>query len=391
MKRRINEHRGLASSAIEIAGHDIKLGQGGIREIEFAAQTLQLVWGGRDPRLRDPTTLGALRRLARAGLLDRRATAELTVAYRVLRKVEHRLQMVADRQTHTLPTKPAELAQFALFMGCAGPDAFRDFLMLHLDRVRRRYAEVFEQVPETPGPAGGLDLTGMDSPPSTVATLQSLGFRNVTGMIATLRGWRTGRIRALRSERSRDLMDQVLPALLAALGAQSDPDTAFARFDAMLARQPAGVQLLSMFQRNPALLERVAAVLGAAPSLADHLATVPAALEGLLAPAEADSTRRARSPPGCRTRARSRTWSPSPAPWCAPRSSACASGRWRAGSTWTRPARRTALADATLAALLPSVLEEHAARYGTVRGGAMAVVALGKAGGREMMAGRTST
>ncbi len=388
MKRRINEHRGLGDSAIEIAGHDVKLGQGGIREIEFAAQTLQLVWGGRDPRLRDPTTLGAVRRLARAGLLDWRAAAELTVAYRVLRRVEHRLQMVADRQTHTVPAKPAELDRFAIFMGCAGPAEFRDFLMLHLDRVRRRYAEVFEQVPETPGPAGGLDLTGMDSPQATVSTLQSLGFRNVTGMIATLRGWRAGRIRALRSERSRDLMDQVLPALLAALGAQSDPDTTFARFDAMLARQPAGVQLLSMFQRNPALLERVAGVLGAAPSLADHLATVPSALEGLLAPSEADpdparnlaarlQDARSLEDVVAITRALVR----------AEEFRLCVGQMegWldvdRAGEA------RTALADATLAALLPAVLEEHANRYGTVRGGAMAVVALGKAGGREMMAG----
>ena len=388
MKRRINEHRGLASSAIEIAGHDVKLGQGGIREIEFAAQTLQLVWGGRDPRLRDPTTLGALRRLARAGLLDRRAAAELTVAYRVLRKVEHRLQMVADRQTHTVPARDGELARFAVFMGCAGPEEFRAFLLLHLDRVRHRYAEVFEAVPETPGPAGGLDLTGMDNPPSTVATLEALGFRNITGMIATLRSWRAGRIRALRSERSRDLMDQVLPALLAALGAQSDPDAAFARFDAMLARQPAGVQLLSMFQRNPALLERVASVLGAAPSLADHLATVPSALEGLLAPDEVEfdpaRTLAARLQDArsledvvaiIRALVRAEEF----------RLCVGQMEGWldvdQAGEA------RTALADAALAALLPAVLEEHAARYGRVRGGAMAVVALGKAGGREMMAG----
>ena len=95
MKRRINDHKGLGGLSADLAGFDLKLGQGGIREVEFAAQTLQLVWGGRDPGLRDPTTLGALRRLVRAGHLPRRAVAELTVAYRVVRRrVEHRLQMV---------------------------------------------------------------------------------------------------------------------------------------------------------------------------------------------------------------------------------------------------------------------------------------------------------
>ncbi len=393
MKRRINEHRGLGagqqgSHQIELAGHDVKLGRGGIREIEFAAQTLQLVWGGRDPHLRDPTTLGALRRLARAGRMDRRAAAELVVAYRVLRRVEHRLQMVADRQTHLIPVKPAELARFAVFMGCKDTEALSAFLLHHMGRVRHRYAEVFEAVPEPANPARTLDLSGMDNPPSTVAALHALGFRNTAGMVATLRGWQAGRLRALRSSRSRELMDAMLPALLEALGAQSDPDAAFARFDQMLSRLPAGVQLLSMFRRNPALLARVAAVLGAAPSLAEHLATVPSALEGLLAPSGAD---------------------PLPARALARRLQDARSLEDVVGITRTlvrseefrlcvgqmegwldvdqAGTARSALADAALSALLPAVLAEHAARYGTVRGGAMAVVALGKAGSQEMMAG----
>ncbi|HYZ64795.1 MAG TPA: glutamine-synthetase adenylyltransferase, partial [Acetobacteraceae bacterium] len=388
MKRRINEHRGLEAGPIAVAGHDIKLGQGGIREIEFAAQTLQLVWGGRDPSLRDPTTLGALRRLTRAGLLDRRAAAELTVAYRVLRQVEHRLQMVADRQTHAIPARAEELERFAVFMGCPDAETFAAFLRRHMDRVYRRYTEVFEAVPAPPVPQGSIDLRGMDNPPATVSALEALGFHNVTGIIATLRGWQAGRVRALRSHRSRELIEQMLPALLAALGAQSDPDTAFIRFDQMLSRLPAGVQLLSMFQRNPALLDRVAAVLGAAPSLAEHLATVPASLEGLLSPSAVD---------------------PDPSRTLATRLRdarlledviAITSGFVRAEEFrlcvgqmegWLdvdeAGEARSALADAALGALLPAVLRDHERRYGSVRGGAMAVVALGKLGSREMMAG----
>ena len=390
MKRRINEHRGmgLPSGPAGLAGYDLKLGQGGIREIEFAAQTLQLVWGGRDPALRDPTTLGALRHLARAGHLPRGACAELTVAYRALRRAEHRLQMVADRQTHALPAKADELARFAVFMGCQDTDALARHLLTHMDRVLARYAEVFEAVPEPPTAAPPLDLAGMDEPPATVETLRALGFRNMAGMIAALRGWQAGRLRALRSTRSRELMDAVLPALLAALGAQSDPDAAFNRFDALLSRLPAGVALLSMVQRNPALLDRIAAVLGASPALADHLAQVPAALEGLLAPAGPD-------PDPARTLRRrlidARTVEDTVAiirrHVRGEEFRLCVAQMEGWLDVDEAGLARTALADAALAALAAPVLEAHAARYGRVRGGAMAVVALGKAGSREMMAG----
>ncbi|MGO9801082.1 MAG: glutamine-synthetase adenylyltransferase, partial [Candidatus Binatus sp.] len=101
MKRKIDAHKGTALAeagdpAARIAGHDVKLGEGGIREIEFLAQTLQLVWGGRDPHLRTPATLQALADLAVAGRLDPKAGGELAGAYVLLRRVEHRLQMVAD-------------------------------------------------------------------------------------------------------------------------------------------------------------------------------------------------------------------------------------------------------------------------------------------------------
>ncbi len=396
MKRRINEHRRAQNGGAAcpdglgtLMGFDLKLGQGGIREIEFAAQTLQLVWGGRDPALRDPTTLGALKRLARAGHLPRRACAELTAAYRALRRAEHRLQMVADRQTHALPTKPDEFARFAIFMGCADADALARHLLDHMGRVRARYAAVFEDVPDPPATAPApLDLSGMDEPPATVEALHALGFRNTGGMIATLRGWQAGRLRALRSTRARELMDAVLPALLAALGAQSDPDAAFNRFDALLSHLPAGIGLLSMIQRNPALLERIAAVLGASPSLADHLARVPAALEGLLAPIDPD-------PDPARTLGRRLGDARTLEDTIAIIRSQVRGEEFRLCVAqmegWldvdAAGLARTALADAALAALLGPVLADHAARHGRVRGGAMAVVALGKAGSREMMAG----
>ncbi|MDT7950839.1 MAG: bifunctional [glutamine synthetase] adenylyltransferase/[glutamine synthetase]-adenylyl-L-tyrosine phosphorylase [Acetobacteraceae bacterium] len=387
MKQRINHHKGLDGPQA-IAGLDVKLGRGGIREVEFVAQTLLLVWGGRDPSLRDPTTVGALRQLFRAGKLGRRAAAELIVAYRALRAVEHRLQMVSDRQTHAIPTKPDEIERFSIFLGFPDASAFSVWLERHMDRVRQRYAEVFEAVPEPPPGTTLLDLSGTDDPPATVAALHALQFKNTPGVIATLRSWRTGRLRALRSARSRELIDLVLPTLLAALAEQTDPDAAFMRFDQMLQRLPAGVQILSMLQRNPALVRRVAAVLGAAPSLSEHLATVPMALEGLLAPeiVEPEPARLlharladARSLEDVIAITRSLVR--------AEEFRLCVGQMEGRLDVDAAGLARTALADAALAALLQAVLRNHGERYGRVPGGAVAVVALGKAGSREMMAG----
>ncbi len=396
MKRRIDQHKGgaltvSADPVARIAGHNVKLGEGGIREIEFLAQTLQLVWGGRDPTLRAPTTLGALRLLARAGHVPRRAAAELAAAYRFLRRVEHRLQMVADRQLHELPQRPADLERFATFMGYLDATAFATDLLHHLGQVRAHYAEVFELVPELldADPTGlELDFSGVDAAPeTTLAALRTIGFGNPDRIVQAVRAWQAGRIRALRSARARDLLTQMLPRILAALAQQPQPDATFNRFDAFLARQPAGIQLLSLFQRNPGLLDRIAAVLGAAPSLADHLATHPAALEGLLSPEEEPEPARlmqtrlqdARLLEDVigiiRRTVREEDFTISVATMEG-RLDADVAGR-----------RRSALAEAALAALLPPVLADFSARFGRIRGGAMAVVAMGKAGGREMMAG----
>jgi glutamate-ammonia-ligase adenylyltransferase len=394
MKRRIDAHKGTALGAQadqvrRIAGHNVKLGAGGIREIEFLAQTLQLVWGGRDPSLRVPQTLKALRLLAGAGHIPRRAAAELASAYRFLRQVEHRLQMVADRQVHTLPERPEQLTAFATFMGATDAPAFATTLLRHLTRVQTRYEALFEDVPaDEDGALAHLDFRGTgDLVPETAAALTGMGYRDHERVTSAVRAWLSGRVRALRSLRARELMETVLPTLLAALGQQDDPDAAFRRFDSFLNRLPAGVQLLSLFQRNPALLERVASVLGAAPFLADHLASTPSALEGLTSPDVPGNPARV-----LRTRL---TDGRSLEEALAIIRATVREEDFRL-SVATMERRidadeagllRTALADAALPALFERVLEDFAARNGTVSGGGMALVALGKTGGREMMAG----
>ena len=393
MKQRIDRHRGGALSrgmdpVARIAGHNVKLGEGGIREIEFLVQTLQLVWGGRDPDLRHPTTLGALRLLVRAGHLARDAAIELADAYVYLRRVEHRLQMVADRQTHLLPEKPEDICGFAMFMGDTDAEIFARDLLYHLTHVNQRYDEAFADVPGGGAVGTPLDFSGVDAvPKATEAALAALGFAELGTIITAVRGWKAGRVRALRSERAQNLIAQLLPAVLASLARQPQPDVAFNRFDAMISRLPAGIQLLSLFQHNPSLLDRIAAVLGAAPWLADHLTRHPAALDGLLSPEaspnparllrqrlhDADGLEEAIE--ATRGLVREEEFS---------LAVATMESRLDADSAGIG---RTRLADAALVALLAPVLAQFVRRFGRVAGGAMAVVALGKAGGREMMAG----
>ena len=395
MKRRIDQHKGGALTSAgdpvaRIAGHNVKLGEGGIREIEFLVQTLQLVWGGRDPGLRDRTTLGALRLLVRAGHVPRAAARELAEAYGFLRQVEHRLQMVNDRQTHVLPNAPGEMTRIAWFMGLPDAGAFARALLDRLARVRAHYASVFEVLPSplydlSSDP--GLDFSGEDPLPATaIAALHALGFGEPARIVTRIRAWRTGHVRALRSERARELMDQMLPAILTRIGQEPSPDTAFARFDRFISAQPAGVQLLSLFQRNPALMDRIAAVLGASPSLADHLAGNAAALEGLLSPAEegapAALRRRLRDARGLEDAIELTSRAVKEEDFSL--AVATMEGRLDADEAGLR---RTAMADAALRALLPPVVADFVARFGRIRGGGMAVVALGKAGGREMIAG----
>jgi glutamate-ammonia-ligase adenylyltransferase len=380
MKRRIDVHRASATS------YNVKLGAGGIREIEFLTQTLQMVWGGHDPGLRDPRTLPALKLLVKAGHLPRRTQTALEKAYRFLRQVEHRLQMVADRQTHSLPETDAGLADFACFMGFVGPGEFENALLRHRAHVQNAYRALFGVA--AANEATALNFAGSDDiPAETAAALTAMGFSDPDKVATTVRAWRAGRPRALRSARAQELMAHLLPSLLAALARQSNPASALARFDDFLTRLPSGVALLSLLQHYPDLLGRITAVLGASPMLADHLARHPAALEGLLAPRATpdylplltaqlgDAEMLEDSIVGIRTTVREEEFAIAVA---------TLEGRMDAD---TAGIARTALSDAAIGALLAPVLADFARRFGKVRGGRLAVVLMGKAGGREMMAG----
>jgi [glutamine synthetase] adenylyltransferase / [glutamine synthetase]-adenylyl-L-tyrosine phosphorylase len=374
---------GLPGRGQKLLGHDVKLGRGGIREIEFIVQTLSLVWGGQDPDLQIPETLKALLALAKARHLPAQAARELAADYQSLRKVEHRLQMVADRQTHALPGTEEGLRAFIVFLG--EPDFLKTFPKL-LARVQAHFAAFFDA-----GAAGedAIDPgTEGKAPEYFAAKLKALGFTDVQHVAERLRAWANGNVPALRSERARELLESVRPTLLAALARQPEPDRAFIRFDTLISRQRAGIQLLSLFQRNPALLDRLAAVLGAAPALAEHLAQDAQALETLLAPAA-----RFAAPKPILARMLKEAEDFEDAVAITRRfvrreefhlSVATLEARLDAD---TAGRLRSNLAAAAINSLLSRIITQHEARYGRIKGMKFGVVALGKAGSGEMLAG----
>ncbi len=280
IKRQIHAARG--GHTIAIPGHNLKLGRGGIREIEFFAQTQQLIWGGRVPSLRVRSTTEALAALAAEGRITEAARDDLTACYRTLRRAEHRLQMIEDRQTHSLPSDPRELERFAIFSGHPDAKALSAEILDTLRQVERHYADLFEESPSLSGP-GNLVFTGSEDDPDTLETLAAMGFGDGPGLSERIRGWHRGRIRATRSSRARELLTELVPALLESLARTANPDAAFRNLDAFLARLPAGVQLFSLFIANPGLLDLVAEIMGSAPRLAAHLAAHPSLLDAVLA------------------------------------------------------------------------------------------------------------
>jgi len=292
IKRQIHVHK--AGERLEASGADLKLGAGGIREIEFFVQTQQLILGGRDRGLRSSRTLEALEALRAAGHVTTAAARDLHAAYDRLRALEHRVQMLADEQTHTLPQDEAARAAVAALVGEGDLAAFDRSVEKTLKTVNRRYGELFAGEETLSSRFGSLVFTGVESDPATLATLARMGFAEPERVASTIRAWHHGRIPATRSERARELFTRLAPRLLEAAAASGAPDAAFNRFEAFFSRLPASVQIQSLFLAQPALFEMVVQVLGLAPRLAATLARRPAALDALLdaaffAPLDEDS------------------------------------------------------------------------------------------------------
>ncbi|KPF41114.1 bifunctional [glutamine synthetase] adenylyltransferase/[glutamine synthetase]-adenylyl-L-tyrosine phosphorylase [Rhizobium sp. AAP43] len=283
IKRQIHVHKG--HGAIAVKGHNVKLGRGGIREIEFFAQTQQLIAGGRMPDLRIRATEAALHALAAAKWVDPQTAEELTQCYWFLRDVEHRIQMVHDEQTHVLPETEAELKRIAFMLGCIDTTEFSQRLEAVLKTVERCYARLFEKEEGLSTATGNLVFTGQKDDPDTLKTLNGLGFERPEDISRVIRTWHYGRYRATQSVEARERLTEMTPSLLKAFGESRRADEALLRFDTFLAGLPAGIQLFSLLGNNPALLDLIVRIMAAAPRLAEIIAERPHVFDGMLDPA----------------------------------------------------------------------------------------------------------
>ena len=280
IKRQINAEP--SRQQLDVAGHDIERGRGGIRQIELYAQTQQLIWGGRDDSLRSRATCDALKALAAAERTSEVAVDALIDSYRFLRRLEHRIEMIDDEAELRIPGDADGRAALARLMGFADDAHLADALRSHVRTVEEHYAALFEDEPDLGDEGGNLVFTGTDDDPDTLASLERMGFDDASGVSATVRRWHHGRIQATRSTRARELLTELMPALLRALSHTADPDSAFRKLDEFLAGLPSGVQPFLLLHDNPGLLAQLAEILGSAPRIAEHLSRSPDLLEGLI-------------------------------------------------------------------------------------------------------------
>jgi glutamate-ammonia-ligase adenylyltransferase len=390
MKRQINIAKNVGDVRVE--GHNVKLGLGGIREIEFFTQTQQLIAGGRDLSLRVRPTTEALAALAAAGWIGAETATDLTRTYWYLRAVENRLQMLRDEQTHVMPETEEGIATIARLMGAPDRESFERDYRAALRRVVDYYGDLFVEG-ETLGTAGGnLVFTGSDDDPGTIETLAAMGFREPAKVSATVRKWHYGGYAATRAAAARAHLTELLPALLETLAGTGNADEAMARFDNFLSRLPAGVQLFALLRQHERLRTLLVALLASAPRMAEAVIHRAHVMDGLIDPAFADEVRRpavlvakvaaflgeARDYQEVIDRARIIGQE---------QKFLIAAGLLSGTVTATRAGEQfTALAETLLQHLFAAVRREFEKRHGVVSGATVALLAFGKMASREMTA-----
>jgi len=255
-------------------GYDLKRGRGGIREIEFFAQVHQLIYGGRDPSLRVSATVDALAALAKAGRIDGSVAERLTGHYATLRRIEHRLQMIEDQQTHCLPTQAAALDAVARLDGFADGAA----LLAALEPVTADVATCYDQLVVERATTAGLPREEGE----LASALMAAGFEPPDVALRTIAEWRGGKLRALRSPAALDALETVLPELMKAIGAAPDPQATLVRFDKLVGGLPSAINFFHLLAAQPELAKIATRILSLAPTLADALGARVELIEGLI-------------------------------------------------------------------------------------------------------------
>jgi glutamate-ammonia-ligase adenylyltransferase len=364
-------------------GFDLKRGRGGIRECEFYAQVHQMIFGGRDPALRSGATVEALAALAAAGRIADADARLLADAYRHFRTLEHRIQMVADQQTHAVPKLAADRALVAGLIGAPNWRAVEADLAPRLKAVARLYDRLLEtgegqRGPRLPHGAESVHAWGTRArirDPRLLATLTD--------------GWRSGRPRSLRAPEASRAFEQVIPQLVQLVGTGRTGREALLRLDQLITALPSGVQFWGLLAAHPALLKVVGRLLTTTPLLADALARRPSLLDVLLEPASplpdiaaasAELEGVCRGLEGEQLLDRVRIWT--------------AERRFALGvqlidgTVLPADASRelSLMAEAAVALLARTTAAEFAARHGEIPGGRLVPLALGRFGGGQLTA-----
>ena len=266
---RIRDHFAQGSSIGP--GYDLKRGRGGIREVEFFVQIQQMIHGGRDASVRAPATLDAIEALVAAERLERPLADQLAQAYRLLRTIEHRVQMVDDAQTHLLPAEPAALDNVAKLHGVSSGTALIALLQPDIEQVGR----IFDSL----SPDERSELS--NDPDILDRELSALGFADAEGAARHVANWRSGKARALRSPAARQAVEAMIPGLLQAIASGAHPDHALNRLSDIVERLSSGVNFFRLLEARPPLARLLAKVLAHAPALAEQLARRPELFEGL--------------------------------------------------------------------------------------------------------------
>ena len=360
-------------------GYDLKRGRGGIREAEFFTQVQQLVHGGRERELRAPATLEALAALSRSGRLDAKVADVIGGAYRALRTAEHRVQMIDDRQEHRLPADPAALEAVALLHGSDGTEAFLASLAPHVEAV----GEQFD------GLVSDREERLSNDPDILRSELAAMGFGEIEEACRRIADWRSGRARSLRSPPARAAFEEMLPTLMRAVAAGPEPIRAMNRFGDIIDKLSSGVNLYRLLAARPMLADLVALILAHAEPLAEQLGRRPTLLDGLI-----DESSFA-PPPDAPTLAKRflAVTEGDPFDISLDRLRRMVGERRFALGVQLLAAHRdpiviaegySDLAEASILALADLVGREFARTYGTIPGGELVVLGLGRLGGRAL-------
>jgi len=388
MKRQINAFRGHGTLAVE--GHNIKLGRGGIREVEFFAQTQQLIAGGRNPALRDRETLVTLDKLAEDQWIDGVTRDAMAAAYCFLRTVEHRLQMMDDEQTQVLPAERDGVERFAHFLGFGSRDAFAAVLVGHMEQVQNYYARLFEKAPAPDQPDLKFPVQADDH--RTLDRLSELGFRSALEASALVRHWLAGGHRSLKGDVAQSHLQELVPVLIEQIARTANPNGTLILFDDFLANLHGAGRLLPLLRQNPELISLIILVLGIAPRLGDILARHPQVMDALIDPsffgALPDAAELSRRLAAALAQSRYDEDLLERIRMFGLEYMFLIGVRILSGTVTARQAGAAfaSLADAVICAVHGAVADGLAGAYGHLRDEEAAVLAMGKLGGHEMTA-----